>query len=643
MSGPEESVLTSLQELVEAYADENWTLAIEKCNNLLKRRKSLDADIANAVQRLVLQCYIQRKDYANVREYGRKYPQEHRDLVLYAQYRQDEFDVVSQQADKSTSLEQHLLAQSFYHLNQVNPAIRVYQDMLSNGGDSQIDDEGRMETLTNALSVLSATVVPYVKTESTILDQAQAFLEEHPDRYADLCLNLGTLQSLTGSPAHSPWLDAAAELCGESPEDLIPVEINDQWSRQFWQTDTGMVNYDMEGSAPQKAVAQLNQALADHRPLASQPHPKWNGLQVKMYWYNRSVQQYRSQKYVECQESCQSLRKTFGNKRKGLSSPSDWWWQCRVDVILSYLQKEQSKVDAGITRLQERLDGLVKQESCDVIDHATAYVQLHLHALKDPNPSKEERKALLKSLPASIQLKPAVLATLEGLEKAIGSQEKESTASPTDAANAAFEQGQYSEAASLFEESLPSLEDCNPNQLTLQLKRVQALALDGQHERSTELFKSLVSLLDQDIEDPSSSMNGETVENKALPRLSTSKSLTTGVANEDLSKPKRSIESVMRQRARKREAYLKSLEEKGQFNPAIPSKPNAERWIPKHERSRARRRGQNTRSAQGGGSQADAQRLDAAARRAGHIPASAGPSTANLKVASGGRKGRGRR
>ena len=645
MSRPEESILTSIQELVKAYDEGQLTLAVEKCNNLLKRRKSLDANIADAVQRLLLQSYIRQKDYANVREYGRKYPQQHKDLVLYAHYRQDEFDVVSQQSSKSSSLEQHLLAQSFYHLNQVNPAIRVYQEMLS---DDTLDDEGRMEILTNALSVFSATVVPYVNSGSPLLKQAQCFLEEHPESYSDLSFNVGTLQCLTGTPANTPWLETARDICGdENPEDLIPIEINEQWSRHFWQTDNnGTVSYEMEGSATQKAVAQVNQALLDHRPLPPQPHPKWNTLQVQLYWYNRAVQQYQTQKYVECQESCQSLRKTFGNKRKGLTSPADWWWQSRVDVILSYVQKDQSKADASIARLEERLQELQKQESCSVIDHATAFVQLHLHALRSPNAKHEEKKALLKSLPASMQSKPAVVATLEALDRVIASKGKVAASNPTDAANVLFDQGQYVEAAKLYEENLPTPESCDQQQLMMQLKRVQALALSGNNEASIGLFETVVPLLEDDMEDPSSVLKGESLENKALPRTLTTKVLTDTVAAQqagDSSKPKRSKESILRQRARKREAHLQSLEERGQYNPILPSKPNAERWIPKHERSRARRRGQNSRSAQGGGSQADAQKLDAAARRAGQVPASTGPSTANLKVTSGGRKARGRR
>jgi len=697
MNRPEESsILTSIQELVIAYENENFSLVIEKCNNLLKRKKSLDSPIVDAVERLLLQSYLQRKDYGNVREYGRKFPQQHRDLVLYAHYRQEEYDVVSQQASKNTTLEQHLLAQSYYHLNQVNPSIRVYQEMLND--DESLDVERRMEVLTNALSVFCTTVVPYVKNESPLLKQAQDFLEDHPDTYGDLSFNVGTVQCLTGYPPSSSsssssnlWLEVAKDLCGDdNVEDLIPIEINTQWSQQFWHTGTmnnDSLNYDTEqGSAPQKAVAQINQALIDHRLLPTQPNPKWNSIQIQLYWYNRAVQQYQSQQYVQCTESCQSLRKTFvgnHNKRnsKGLTSSNDWWWQCRLDVLLAYVQKDQGKVDAGITRLEERLREIQKQECNNIIDHATAYIQLHLQALQSPNLSYEGKKTLLKSLPSSIQSKPAVILTLEALDKAIqtsavtasSSGTSSTKRSPIDEANVLFDQGQYMEAIKLYEEYLPSPESCTEQkQLFDHLKHVQALAFIGKYEASSELMEIVTPLLEYPMEDPSSSsmtmLKGESLENKALPRTSSSSSSTStktlsavvvppngnGGSMGEM-KSKRTKEQMLRERARQKEIYLKSLEEKGIYNPNQPIKPDPERWIPKHERNRARRRGQNmnSRSAQGYGggggglsqNQADIQKLDAAARRAGHVQPSTGPSTANLKVSSAGgpRKARGRR
>ena len=127
-----------------------------------------------------------------------------------------------------------------------------------------------------------------------------------------------------------------------------------------------------------------------------------------------------------------------------------------MDVILSYVQKDQAKTDASITRLEERLQELQKQESCNVLDHATAFAQLHSHDLRSPNAKPEEKMALLKSLPSSIQPKPAVVATLEALERVIASKGKVSASSPTDAANVLFDHGQCGEAAKLYKENLPA-------------------------------------------------------------------------------------------------------------------------------------------------------------------------------------------
>ncbi len=638
-SPPDESLLASLQELVEAYEEEeNYSSVVSKCSSLLKKKKTLEPNIANAIQRLLLQSLIQQQDYAKVVELGK----EHHDLVLYAQYRQDNYDIVSQQASKETLLEQHLLAQSYFHLNQPSPALRVYQDLLkdddrdnNNSNDDEQQQQLQMELLTNAIAVVTSTVVPYVKTDSPLLEQAESFLEDHPE-YCDLALNLGTLQCLTGSLFNAQWFEVAKEHCTD-PADKIPIEINANWSRQFWRKD--VAPYKIQGTGPQIAVAQLNQALVDQKPLPASPHTKWNALQVKMYWYNRAVQQYQSQQYVECQESCQSLKKTLGKKKK-TESPAEWWWQSRVDVILAHVQQEHSKTDAtAITKLQERLEGLQSQPTCDTIDHAMAFVQLHLHQLQYPSATKEQKSALLRSLPASIQSQPAVVATLDVLEQAQASGAKsKKDASPMDQAETLFHQGQYTQAAEIYETHLPAPSACNADQLVFQLKRVQALAMSDQHDASSQLWESLEPLLDN-TEDPTFT-DGEELEMQALPRSTKTHTALSATAITDV-KPKRSKESILRQRARKREAFVKKLEEKGDYNPN--AKPNPERWIPKHERSRARRKGQQSRSAQGGGSQADAQRLDAAARRAGNVPASAGPSTATLKVSQGGRKGGRRR
>jgi hypothetical protein len=129
---PDESIITALMELVDAWVEEDFATAVTRCSALLKKRNTLDPTVADSVQRLLLQCYLQQQDYAKIGEWWSQNNSNtgnnnsnNRDLVLYAQYRQDEYESVSQQASKETPLEQHLLAQSYFHLNQMNPALRV--------------------------------------------------------------------------------------------------------------------------------------------------------------------------------------------------------------------------------------------------------------------------------------------------------------------------------------------------------------------------------------------------------------------------------------------------------------------------------------------------------------------------------------
>lgn len=113
-------------------------------------------------------------------------------------------------------------------------------------------------------------------------------------------------------------------------------------------------------------------------------------------------------------------------------------------------------------------------------------------------------------------------------------------------------------------------------------------------------------------------------------------------------KKSKNHECVLRQRAKKREAYLQKLQEEGKYNPAKPTKPDPERWIPKKERSHFKGRRKNRRfgagtSHQGISNTAGAaeleKKLDARARASGATET--GASTAHISVSgSGGKKGR---
>jgi tetratricopeptide (TPR) repeat protein len=346
------------------------------------------------------------------------------------------------------------------------------------------------------------------------------------------------------------------------------------------------------------------------------------------------------------------------------------WWESRIDVVLAHVQHGQSKAKEALTRLDDRLGQLRSASSGSsgnhILDYSTAYVQLHRFIIEhdlfsNHKTSKKTQQLLevLKALPSSIRSRPAVKLTLNDLEtflatraSSAGSSGSAKEATPLEQADIAFSQGKYQIACDLYEQNLPvdtSRQDDEASDR--QLRYIQALTLTGQFEKAAELGQSLSSELDGT--EASSSPDGLTLESKGLPRnmkAVVAKHLVP-VANEatdEITSPQNPVkEKIMRRRARKREQYLKQLEEKGLYNPDRPTKPDPERWIPKHERSRSRGGGNrnrnstgNNRSAQGGGSQRDALKLDAAARKAGIVPVSTGPSTASIQVSSGRKAGR---
>lgn len=81
----------------------------------------------------------------------------------------------------------------------------------------------------------------------------------------------------------------------------------------------------------------------------------------------------------------------------------------------------------------------------------------------------------------------------------------------------------------------------------------------------------------------------------------------------------RSPAQVLRRRARKREAYLARLQATGKYDPSRPVKPDPERWLPRNQRSYAKRGRRNKQKFVGGqgsgdGAQKDMLKLDAYAK-----------------------------
>jgi hypothetical protein len=375
--------------------------------------------------------------------------------------------------------------------------------------------------------------------------------------------------------------------------------------------------------------------------------------------------------------------------------------------------QDKQSVDQGISLLQERLrllDILNKKSeqthTTTTMDHATAHVQLHLFHLQQTTaaaaaatakpPTIQQQIQLLESLPESLQTKKAVVATLTFLsasnttsndghggvatEKASLSKDAKKKESSAFLADVLFSQGDYANASEMYQRHLPSnsnLAKSNPQEMQQQARRVQALALlqlggnnnnnnnsdagttKSNPQEAQELWQSLKSHLSVTTDDtsdwePQQELDGDYLEHKELPRLTKSvldSGLAAGgLAGDDGIANQKSHNAILQRRARKREQYLEAAQAKGDYNPARPTKPNPERWIPKHARSSnrgGRRRAGGDgyhKGAQGGVSERDADRLDAAARKRGDFVDASGPSTASMKVSSGGgRKGSRRR
>jgi hypothetical protein len=692
-------VVTSLQDLLSSLEDQDYGSAIVSCQTLLgiddsKRNNNNNNNNSNkkqqpqplfeddaleaALYELLVKCWLQEEMYAKVLNCA-KAPSS---LHLYARYRLEDYaSIISSKKETSDELlDQHLLAQALYNTCDTERAMESYKLLWDSTSSS--DQEECMELLTNGLAVLTANATPFVASSSSSdgkrndewIASSLALVQQAP-AYYDLMYNLGTYQVLTASDENEQLLPQAESSCREHVPDeadldneLAPIQTNSVWSRHWKGLDVEASEYSLQGTEATKTIVKLNQVLASKKlsAMPTAPDNKFTALQTRMYWYNRSVLQLQQKDLDGCRQSCQSLQSTIVAPTKSqqkkmtkkslylpLSPDAAAWWHARVDVILAHANVDPEQAVA-VAKLQHRVDALQALPESAIRDHALAHVQLHLFHFQTPKPTREQTIQLLQTLPSGMQSKKATVATLASLIKqgdgngsssssgnvngnGNGNGMKESA----DLADVLFAKGDLVQAAKLYEKYLPAMPKCSQEQLQQQARRVQALAqIDPQ--QATNLWKSLQTSLLEDDNEPASlspTMDGEALEQQDLPRTKSLKPGLIGVPDDDDTQRK-SHQHVLRRRARQREAHLQEQEKKGLYNPSKPTKPNAERWIPKHARASNRRRGGGGggyhKGAQGGGSEKEALKLDAAARKAGLVDN--GPSTANMKVSSGGRK-----
>jgi hypothetical protein len=346
----------------------------------------------------------------------------------------------------------------------------------------------------------------------------------------------------------------------------------------------------------------------------------------------------------------------------------------RYSLAYSYLYQQQTddtgdnnnmannsnkEMHDAMDKIQRRFEKLKNDNT--MADNVTlAYLQLHLQqlqALQKGVAFDAEQQFQWLQQQSREKPHPAIVATLAKIfqeghqpEKAtellLKLQSGGGSSGHQIMAEMAMAQDHYEEAGKLYE----SLLSQQPLNHVARARFVEALS-HVDPSRAMEEWNKLQASQTWPAEEEDEA-DGQELELMELPRIRHHHhdgiaNATTTTDETNNGPPPKSRAAVLRRRAKKRKDHLATLQQKGLYNPAKPTVPDSERWIPKYERQRNRRRNKNQqhKGAQGGISQKDAAKLDVAARaaNANSSNAAGGPSTSHLTVAGDSRKGGGRR
>lgn len=422
--------------------------------------------------------------------------------------------------------------------------------------------------------------------------------------------------------------------------------------------------------------------------------PLANAHQVRILMYNRAILHLQLGKLTEMKSTLENLKKLLaidsgeskkkkkqnGGNSKGSSSgkcnpvPATkseiLSWRCRI-ALLEY---EVSKDDEKLTELQNTIDVVLKDNNIsnfekEVLDYAKAEIQLYKiqKSVGDSSEMSDDVKqsliAILEDLPGTMKYRPATVASLCSLFRSMDMIDKVEVCLNASSQTAILQKnlaafklrlGMYDHAATMYESILKNDSDLShEDKIECQAGLVKSLSHIN-IEKTIELAKDFKFLDDDD----DLSVDGEDLEVMEIPRLGKGskgsvhlRHILTSRKQERKKSNNQSKDSILRRRARKRDAYLEKLQKEGKYNPDRPTKPDPERWIPKNQRS-YNRRGRKGRSkflgAQGGGTgfgaEKEAAKLDAyaraAAKAAGKDITGGKPSTAHLSVSSNNRRRR---
>ena len=615
-------ILEPLQALQKSINEEAYDDVVQQCK-ALKDFPNISDDLRETINETHAKALLWLEDYSSVVPLFKN----NDSLKAYALYRQQNYALAASSClESNDALGQHVLAQSLHRSNYTNAALQKYSDMIGNKTNNR---QEQMELLTNAMAVLSSNVTPVSITKSSDSDSAillaaltQTNVQDikECDYPYDLAYNLATYNILTGRPGGPALLQTALANAPDEDE-AAPIAANLAWSAHL---STTIADYPISTTGQVGTIVQLNRATK----LTSMPPvnrlDKLTPLQLRLYHYNRAVLAVKAKRFDIGKESCQTLLASLGgNKNKVTVIPTrektdEHWWKANVTVVDAHALFLQGKRTDAIQLLEQRLATLREQPLCDIIDHAVTIVLLHLDSIEDGG--AKSQLATLQLLPTSMKSKPGVVATMANLYQQLGDEAKSQellSSDPTALIHYFMSEGKYDQACKLLEPQ---------TDVKSRVQYVQALACMGEITKASALLRELK--LDAETT-PKITFNGQDLEMAPLPKTKSTKQVAPVVL-------KKSHESVMRRRAKRREQYLSST--------THPRPKDAERWIPTYERSgRKNRRGYNHKGSQGGANERDAAKLDVAARKDG--AGTSGPSTANMVVAGndkrvGGRKKR---
>lgn len=612
------SYIDTLKELQACLFDEDlFEKALSLCDQLLTRDDVPPTTLVATLHETRLKLLLHLERFQELLE-SENVPSSLESYVKYRLHQYETSSAMTAENNESDVLSRHVLAQSLYRLHQES-ALDIYKNLLSLVND----EEEILQIKTNYMAVLAAHAVPFCSPAHMNVDEA--FLEPSDESNSDYLYNRATYHLLTGINSRS-MLKEARRVCQDDDEAAaIDVQLQ-EWSL-VWNglaPEEKMDTNDLPQAV--KAVVDVNRTKSVSS-LAPKCPSNWTALQQRLYVYKRAILQLQARQYKECAETCQLLHKSLAQHKNNAPPPvnnkeQEAWWKSRISVVEAHALFQQGKTPQALDLLSKLLKSLESMDSTPVIDHAVAYTMLHLNELENGGEwSAQKTVDMLLRLPTSIRSSKAVTSTLVTLYQELGQVERATELLQNQEGGMAdyyMSTGNYQEAARLLE-SAPGKEA----EMVVALSYVDPI-------KARQIWNDI---RDENGGTPEE-LNGEELENMDLPRFKSKKTVLVPTSKEV--KEKRSNESILRRRARKREEYLKNHPNAKKLDP--------ERWLPKHERSYYRkRRGRDARGAQGGGaSNKDADKLDVAARASGQAM-DTGPSTAHIDVSSGSGKRSGRR